>query len=134
MGGWDTDSAGATVGSVCGALTGARRACPPRWVEPLRNRVASSLPGFDGVGFDDLAARTLAVPAPAVVRVMSGAGVMSFWAAPTWILSSRSPGHTSAGRDRAQPGREARAGGKGVNQAVAPARAGAGTTLRRRGR
>lgn len=58
-GGWDTDSVGATVGSLCGALTGAR-ALPPRWVHPLRNRVATSLPGFDGIGFDVLAERTLA--------------------------------------------------------------------------
>jgi len=60
MGGWDTDSVGATVGSICGATTGAA-ALPARWVEPMRNRVASSLPGFDGTGFDTLAARTLAV-------------------------------------------------------------------------
>ena len=60
MGGWDTDSVGATVGSVCGALSGAGR-LPTRWVEPLRNRVASSLPGFDGIGLDELADRTAAV-------------------------------------------------------------------------
>jgi ADP-ribosylglycohydrolase len=60
MGGWDTDSVGATVGSVCGAATGAD-ALPHRWVAPLRNRVASSLPGFDGIGFDRLADRTVAV-------------------------------------------------------------------------
>lgn len=55
-GGWDTDSDGATVGSVCGALRGV----PDSWVAPLRNRVASSLPGFDGIGFDELARRTVA--------------------------------------------------------------------------
>lgn len=59
-GGWDTDSNGATVGSVVGALTGASR-LPRRWVDPLQNRVASSLPGFDGIGLDELARRTLAV-------------------------------------------------------------------------
>ena len=57
MGGWDTDSVGATVGSVCGALAGAE-ALPRVWVEPLQNRVASSLPGFDGIGLDVLARRT----------------------------------------------------------------------------
>jgi len=56
-GGWDTDSVGATVGSVCGGLAGARR-LPGRWTAPLANRLASSLPGCDGVAFDDLAART----------------------------------------------------------------------------
>lgn len=60
MGGWDTDSVGATVGSICGALAG-RRQLPDRWVEPLHNRVATSLPGLDGIGLDELARRTLAV-------------------------------------------------------------------------
>jgi len=58
--GWDTDSVGATVGAVCGTLRGAR-AIPERWSAPLRDRVASSLPGFDGASFGDLAARTLAL-------------------------------------------------------------------------
>jgi ADP-ribosylglycohydrolase len=62
MGGWDTDSNGATVGSVCGALAGAH-GLPERWVLPLRNRLASSVAGFDGVGFDVLARRTLALAA-----------------------------------------------------------------------
>lgn len=59
-GGWDTDSAGATAGSIAGALTGAK-SLPPVWIHPLRNRLASTVPGFDGIGFDALAARTLAV-------------------------------------------------------------------------
>jgi ADP-ribosylglycohydrolase len=56
-GGWDTDSVGATVGSVCGALAGAGR-LPERWTEPLHDRLASSIPGCDGVAFSDLAGRT----------------------------------------------------------------------------
>jgi ADP-ribosylglycohydrolase len=62
-GGWDTDSCGATVGAVAGALRGAG-ALPAGWVTPLRNRLATSVPGFarrDGVGLDELAARTLQV-------------------------------------------------------------------------
>ncbi|BCJ35754.1 hypothetical protein Athai_32570 [Actinocatenispora thailandica] len=59
-GGWDTDSNGATAGAIAGALSGAG-ALPDRWVAPLRNRLASSLPGFDGIGFDELADRTLSV-------------------------------------------------------------------------
>jgi ADP-ribosylglycohydrolase len=59
-GGWDTDSVGATVGSVCGALAGARR-LPARWIEPMHGRISSSLPGFDGVSFTELAERTQAV-------------------------------------------------------------------------
>jgi ADP-ribosylglycohydrolase len=57
-GGWDTDSAGATVGAICGALSGAA-ALPERWTKPLQNRIASSLPGFDRIGFDELARRTM---------------------------------------------------------------------------
>jgi ADP-ribosylglycohydrolase len=59
-GGWDTDSTGATAGSIAGALTGAK-GLPPEWVIPLRNRLASTVPGFDGIGFDTLARRTLAL-------------------------------------------------------------------------
>jgi hypothetical protein len=59
-GGLDTDSNGATVGSLVGATVGAD-ALPARWIQPLRNRVASTLTGFDGIGFDVLARRTVAV-------------------------------------------------------------------------
>lgn len=59
-GGWDTDSVGATAGSIAGALTGAA-ALPAAWIDPLHNRLASSIPGFDGIGFDALAARMLAL-------------------------------------------------------------------------
>ena len=59
-GGWDTDSDGATVGSVAGALLGASD-IPRLWTAPLRDRVASSLTGFDGAGIGDLAARTAAL-------------------------------------------------------------------------
>lgn len=61
-GGWDTDSNGATVGSVCGALNGAK-VLPSQWIAPLHNRLSSTLPGFDGIGFDELADRTVAVAA-----------------------------------------------------------------------
>ncbi|GAA1558990.1 ADP-ribosylglycohydrolase family protein [Kribbella lupini] len=57
MGGWDTDSVGATVGAVLGAVRGV----PSEWSEPLDNRLATSLPGMNQVSFDELAARTLAV-------------------------------------------------------------------------
>jgi len=62
QGGLDTDSNGATVGSVVGGLVG-RRAIPGRWSEPLRDRIASSMPGFDGIGFGELTGRTLALVA-----------------------------------------------------------------------
>jgi ADP-ribosylglycohydrolase len=57
MGGWDTDSAGATVGAVLGAVRGV----PAEWSEPLDNRLTTSLPGMNQVSFDELASRTLAV-------------------------------------------------------------------------
>jgi ADP-ribosylglycohydrolase len=58
--GWDTDSNGATVGGIAGALRGAS-GIPDRWTRPLRGPVSTSLPGFTGVTFDSLAARTLAL-------------------------------------------------------------------------
>jgi len=63
--GWDTDSNGATVGGIVGALAGAA-ALPDRWTQPLEGRIASSLRGFDGAAFDALAARTLALVRPPV--------------------------------------------------------------------
>ncbi|MFE1239331.1 ADP-ribosylglycohydrolase family protein [Streptomyces tendae] len=54
-GGWDTDSNGATVGSVAGLLAGAPAALPAHWTAPLKNRLATSVGDFDGTGFDTLA-------------------------------------------------------------------------------
>ena len=54
-GGWDTDSNGASAGSLAGLLAGRPDALPDRWTTPLKNRLATSVPGFDSVGFDTLA-------------------------------------------------------------------------------
>ncbi|MFI8512492.1 ADP-ribosylglycohydrolase family protein [Streptomyces sp. NPDC085460] len=54
-GGWDTDSNGATAGSVAGLLAGHPDRIPDRWTSPLKNRLATTVPTFDGVGFDTLA-------------------------------------------------------------------------------
>ncbi|GGY52301.1 ADP-ribosylglycohydrolase family protein [Streptomyces omiyaensis] len=54
-GGWDTDSNGATAGSVAGLLAGHPDRLPDRWTSPLKNRLATSVPSFDGIGFDTLA-------------------------------------------------------------------------------
>ncbi|KAF2780728.1 ADP-ribosylglycohydrolase family protein [Streptomyces sp. OM5714] len=54
-GGWDTDSNGATVGGVAGLLAGSAAALPEHWTAPLKNRLATSVGGFDGTGFDTLA-------------------------------------------------------------------------------
>ncbi|MEU7021129.1 hypothetical protein ABZ990_10805 [Streptomyces sp. NPDC046203] len=34
------------------------RALPARWTSPLKNRLSTSVPSFDGVGFDTPAALT----------------------------------------------------------------------------
>ncbi|MEU2503904.1 ADP-ribosylglycohydrolase family protein [Streptomyces sp. NPDC007863] len=54
-GGWDTDSNGATAGSVAGLLAGHPDRLPDRWTSPLKNRLSTSVPSFDGTGFDALA-------------------------------------------------------------------------------
>jgi ADP-ribosylglycohydrolase len=59
MAGWDTDSNGATVGSILGTSLGAAR-LPRKWIAPLRNTIRSSMKGFDHSRFDDLAQRTRA--------------------------------------------------------------------------
>ncbi|MEU0070265.1 ADP-ribosylglycohydrolase family protein [Streptomyces sp. NPDC006332] len=63
-GGWDTDSNGATAGSVAGLLAGTPSALPERWTSPLKNRLSTTVGDFNGVGFDTLAhlTRTLTRP------------------------------------------------------------------------
>ena len=58
MSGWDTDSNGATVGSVAAILSG-RQALPGRLIDPLHDRTRSALFGFDGSAISDLADRTV---------------------------------------------------------------------------
>lgn len=62
--GWDTDSAGATVGSVLGAMSGAS-GLPSSWTSPLhqngRAAITTSLPGPATHGIDHLTQRTCAV-------------------------------------------------------------------------
>ncbi|MFI2437035.1 ADP-ribosylglycohydrolase family protein [Streptomyces sp. NPDC018693] len=57
-GGLDTDSNGATAGSVAGVRTGAA-AIPARWTDPLEDTVRSAVFGFDGVRISELAERTV---------------------------------------------------------------------------
>lgn len=56
-GGRDTDSNGATVGSVMGALGGSA-GVPPELVGTTHDRVRSAIRGFDGIRIDELAERT----------------------------------------------------------------------------
>jgi len=58
MGGWDTDSNGATVGSIVGTILGAEN-LPEKWIAPLNNQIRSSMKGFDLSRFTDLAKRTI---------------------------------------------------------------------------
>jgi ADP-ribosylglycohydrolase len=57
-GGLDTDSSGATAGSIAGVLCGAAE-IPPQWTAPLEDRVRSAVFGFDGARISDLAERTV---------------------------------------------------------------------------
>jgi len=57
MCGWDTDSDGATVGSIIGTILGFNN-LPDKWLKPLNNIIRSSLKGFDKSKITDLAART----------------------------------------------------------------------------
>jgi len=57
MGGWDTDSNGATVGSIMGTMMGAKN-LPSKWINPLNNKIRSSLKGFDNSLLSDLSKRT----------------------------------------------------------------------------
>ncbi|MBV2356994.1 ADP-ribosylglycohydrolase family protein [Streptomyces sp. J2-1] len=54
-GGFDTDSAGATAGSVAGLLAGDPEALPDHLRAPLKNRLTTTVADFDGTGFDALA-------------------------------------------------------------------------------
>ncbi|MFF7199841.1 ADP-ribosylglycohydrolase family protein [Streptomyces sp. NPDC008141] len=63
-GGLDTDSNGATAGSVVGVLCGAA-AIPAQWTRPLEDRVRSAVFGFDGSRISELAERTVRLTATA---------------------------------------------------------------------
>ncbi|MFG2331216.1 ADP-ribosylglycohydrolase family protein [Streptomyces sp. NPDC048604] len=67
-GGWDTDSNGATAGSLAGLLAGHPDRLPERWTAPLKNRLATSVPSFDGIGFDALADLTADLALQEAVR------------------------------------------------------------------
>lgn len=71
-GGWDTDCNGASAGSVCGAMIGAKT-LPYEWVGPLNDTLDSSLAGLNPGRphrFTDLARRTMAQ----VARVQAARG------------------------------------------------------------
>jgi ADP-ribosylglycohydrolase len=67
-GGWDTDSNGATTGSIAALLAGSPSALPDRWTNPLKNRLSTSVGDFDGIGFDALAHLTHELTHPEAPR------------------------------------------------------------------
>jgi ADP-ribosylglycohydrolase len=60
QGGWDTDSNGATAGSVVGTVLGAAK-LPPHFIEPLEDRTRSVIFGYDNARISELASRTTAI-------------------------------------------------------------------------
>lgn len=60
MGGWDTDSTGATAGSIVGAMCGAH-GLPEKWIGPLEDRLDTIVPDFHHSRISDLAQRTVAL-------------------------------------------------------------------------
>ena len=126
-GGLDTDSNGATVGSVLGTLRGAG-ALPGRWISPLQGRLSTSLPGMDQVRFTDLAARTVALSA-AVADTVSSAGAADHRPLVA-VVGSANMDLVADCAALPRPGETVLAdrlvtvpGGKGANQAAAAARA-----------
>jgi len=57
MGGLDTDCNGATVGSILGAILGAK-ALPHKWIAPLKDRIESFVIGYNESRISELADRT----------------------------------------------------------------------------
>ena len=123
-GGWDTDSNGATAGSLAGLLAGAPDALPERWTAPLRNRLATTVGGMDGIGFDELAARTAALAG-------AGAGrpVLAVFGSANMDLVATVPTAPALGETVTGTAFRTVPGGKGANQAVAAARAGSVTDM-----
>ena len=128
-GGWDTDSAGATVGAICGALSGA--ASLPRVVDRsvgrtvpddaarLRRRHRGGADGSDLCGGIVTATPVESTSAGGVVVVGSANADLVLR-----LAELPRPGETRLATDTSRL-----PGGKGANQAVAAARAGASTTL-----
>jgi hypothetical protein len=62
LGGWDTDCNGASIGSIAGAMAGAR-AIPDSWSTPLRDTIFAELPGWHPASIAACARRSLALQA-----------------------------------------------------------------------
>lgn len=60
MGGWDTDCNGATVGSIVGAITGARKA-PTHWTARLNDTLNSQIIDYHPIAISECARRSLEI-------------------------------------------------------------------------
>ena len=60
MGGWDTDCNGATVGSIVGAITGARNV-PQHWTARLNDTLNSEIIGYHPIAISECARRALEI-------------------------------------------------------------------------
>lgn len=60
MGGWDTDCNGATVGSIVGAITGARQA-PTHWTARLNDTLNSEIVEYHPIAISECARRALEI-------------------------------------------------------------------------
>jgi ADP-ribosylglycohydrolase len=57
LGGWDTDCNGASVGSIIGAVLGAK-AIPEKWKSPLNDTLYSAIPDFHPIAISECAKRS----------------------------------------------------------------------------
>jgi ADP-ribosylglycohydrolase len=60
MGGWDTDCNGATVGSIVGAMLGAKP-LPAKWIAPLHDTLNSQVLGYHPIAISECARRGVAI-------------------------------------------------------------------------
>ncbi|MET7771373.1 ADP-ribosylglycohydrolase family protein [Nocardia sp. NPDC005366] len=65
QGGCDTDSNGATAGSVAGILVGAA-AIPAHWTDPFHDRLHTAVFGYEGASISGLARRTCEIAVPGI--------------------------------------------------------------------
>lgn len=63
MGGWDSDCNGATVGSIAGAMLGARVLAErfAKWVEPLHDTLNSEIIGYHPIAISECARRSVQI-------------------------------------------------------------------------
>lgn len=63
MGGWDSDCNGATAGSICGAMLGAKTlsTAATKWIEPLHDTLNSEIIGYHPIAISECARRSVSI-------------------------------------------------------------------------